>query len=349
MVRKMNSEKVAVVGASGYSGEELVRLLIRHPGVELVALTSRQLAGQTVGQVFPKFAGQRYADLAFIESEVEKLIATGAKIVFLALPHGVASEYARPLVAAGLKVIDLSADFRIKDLAVYQEYYGEAHHAPELAAMSVYGLPEHYREKIKSAQLIASPGCYPTSILVPLIPLLQRGLLKPQSILVSSMSGVSGAGRNAKVDYLYVECNESLRAYSVPKHRHLAEVEQELSLAASEKVTINFTPHLVPVNRGIHTTIYAEPAAGIEGWHITNAFQEAYGQEPFIRLLGEKGTPDTKNVVYTNFVDLAWRHDPRTGRIVLLSAEDNLTKGAAGQAVQSMNLICGLPETTGLL
>ncbi|MGB8167219.1 MAG: N-acetyl-gamma-glutamyl-phosphate reductase [Chthoniobacteraceae bacterium] len=345
----MSLEKIAVVGASGYSGEELLRLLIRHPGVELAAVTSRQLAGQTIAQVFPKFAGMRYADLAFIESDAVKIAATGARVVFLALPHGVAAEYARPLVAAGLRVIDLSADFRIKNLATYAEFYGDAHHAPELAAQSVYGLPEIYREQIKTAQLVASPGCYPTSMILPLHPLLKRGLIKPQSIVVCSMSGVSGAGRNAKTDYLYVECNESLRAYSVPKHRHLAEVEQELSLAAGETVTISFTPHLVPVNRGIHTTIHCAPAEGIEPWHITNAFTESYGREPFVRLLGEQGLPDTKNVVLTNFVDIAWRHDPRTGRLVLLSAEDNLTKGAAGQAVQSLNLMCGLAETTGLL
>ncbi|MEA3209361.1 MAG: N-acetyl-gamma-glutamyl-phosphate reductase [Chthoniobacter sp.] len=345
----MNLEKVAVVGASGYSGEELVRLLIRHPGVELVALTSRQLAGQTIGQVFPKFAGMRYADLPFIESDVDKIVATGAGVIFLALPHGVATEFARPLVAAGLRVIDLSADFRIKDVAVYANFYGEVHQAPELAGMSVYGLPEVYRDRIKAARLVASPGCYPTSIILPLHPLLQRQLIQPQSITACSLSGVSGAGRNAKLEYLYAECNESLRAYGVPKHRHLAEIEQELSLAAGESVTISFIPHLVPVNRGIHTTIHCALAEGIEPWHIANAYAEAYGREPFIRLLGEAGMPDTKNLTLTNFVDLAWRHDPRTGRLVLFSAEDNLTKGAAGQAVQSLNLLCGLPETTGLL
>ena len=345
----MNLEKVVVVGASGYSGEELVRLLIRHPGVDLVALTSRQLAGQTIAQVFPKFAGMRFADVAFIESDVEKITATGARFVFLALPHGVATEFARPLVAAGLRVIDLSADFRIKDVAVYQEFYGEEHHAPELAAMSVYGLPEIYREKIKAAQLVASPGCYPTSIILPLHPLLQRRLIKPQSIVVNSLSGVSGAGRNAKTDFLFAECNESLRAYGIPKHRHLAEIEQELSFATGERVTIDFAPHLVPVNRGIHTTIHCAPADGTEPWHIANAFAESYGREPFIRLLDGTALPDTKNVTFTNFIDIAWRHDPRTGRFVLLSAEDNLTKGAAGQAVQSLNAMCGWAETTGLV
>jgi N-acetyl-gamma-glutamyl-phosphate reductase len=345
----MNLEPVAVVGASGYSGEELVRLLTRHPGVELVALTSRQLAGQTMSTVFPKFAGLRYTDLPFIESDVDKIVATGAKFVFLALPHGVAAEYAKPLVAAGLRVIDLSADFRIKDPAVYEEFYGEAPHAPELSAISVYGLPEIYREQIRTAQLIASPGCYPTSVIVPLYPVLKRRLLKPDSIVIHSMSGVSGAGRTVKLEYLYVECNESVRAYGVPKHRHLGEIEQELSNAYGEALNVSFTPHLVPVNRGICTTIHARPADGVTLEDIAEALTEAYAREPFIRLLGEKGTPDTKNVTLTNFVDVAWRHDPRTGHIVLLSAEDNLVKGAAGQAIQSLNVMCGWPETTALM
>ncbi len=343
------SKKVAVVGASGYSGEELVRLLIRHPHAELVALTSRQQAGQPLASVYPRFAGQRYADLAFIETDVPAIVATGAEIVFLALPHGVATEFARPLLEAGLRVIDLSADFRIKDVAVYEEFYGEKHHAPELAERSVYGLPEIYREKIKGAQLIACPGCYPTSMLVPLVPLLKRGLLEPSSIAVSSMSGVSGAGRNAKIDYLFAECNESLRAYGLPKHRHLAEGEQELTNAAGEKVTISFTPHLVPVTRGIHTTIYSAIRSGVDPARIGEAFQEVYGNESFVRVLTGGLLPDTKYVTSTNFVDIAWRHDARTGRVILLSAEDNLTKGAAGQGIQCLNVMCDWPETAGLL
>ncbi|MEQ1858595.1 MAG: N-acetyl-gamma-glutamyl-phosphate reductase [Chthoniobacteraceae bacterium] len=345
----MNIEKVAVIGASGYSGEELVRLLTRHPQVELVALTSRQVAGQPLAKVYPRFAGTRYAALKFVESTVDAIQASGARFVFLALPHGVATEYAKPLVAAGLRVLDLSADFRIKDAEIYEEFYGEKQHAPELAAMSVYGLPEIYRAKIRDAQLVACPGCYPTSVLIPLVPLLQRGLVKPHTIVVNSLSGVSGAGRNAKTDYLFVECNESVRAYGVPKHRHLAEIEQELSLAVKEKVTISFTPHLIPVNRGIHTTIHCAPGEGIDAGHIANAYRETYGAEPFVRLIEGDALPDTKNVVFTNFVDVAWRHDPRTGRLVLLSAEDNLVKGAAGQAVQCLNAMGGWPETTGLL
>ena len=345
----MSLEKIVVVGASGYSGEELVRILSRHPHAEIAAITSRQLAGQSLASVYPRFAGTRYAALKFIDSTHDAILATGARIVFLALPHGVAAEYAAPLVKAGLRVLDLSADFRIKDLAVYEEFYGAKHHAPELAAASIYGLPELYRDQIKGAQIVACPGCYPTSVIVPLVPLLRRRLIHPGSICVFSMSGVSGAGRNAKTDYLFAECNESVRAYSVPKHRHLAEIEQELSIAAGSRVTINFTPHLIPVNRGIHTTIYAAPAEGAESFHFTNAYAEDYAGSKFVRVLGDSGIlPDTKNVVGTNFVDFAWRHDPRTGRIVLLSAEDNLVKGAAGQAVQCLNIMCGWPEETAL-
>jgi N-acetyl-gamma-glutamyl-phosphate reductase len=346
----MDQAKVVIVGASGYSGEELIRLLSRHPHAELVAVTSRQSAGQTLASVYPRFAGTRYAALKFIDSTVDAILAAGAGIVFLALPHGVAAEFAAPLVAAGLKVLDLSADFRIKDLAAYAEYYGEAHHAPELAALSVYGLPEVYRREIATAQLIACPGCYPTSVLLPLLPLVRQRLVKSSTICVFSMSGVSGAGRTAKIDYLFAECNESVRAYGVPKHRHLAEIEQELSFAAGHAVTISFTPHLIPVNRGIHTTIYAAPEEGITAADITAAYTAAYGDAKFVRLLGDHGLlPDTKNVVSTNFLDLAWRLDPRTGRLVLLSAEDNLTKGAAGQGVQCLNILCGWPEETGLL
>jgi len=345
----MSFEKVVVVGATGYSGEELVRILSRHPHAEIAAVTSRQLAGQTLASIYPRFASTRYAALKFIDSATEAILATGARIAFLALPHGVAAEYAAPLVKAGLRVLDLSADFRIKNLATYEEFYGEKHHAPELAAVSVYGLPEIYRDKIRTAQLIACPGCYPTSILIPLIPLLRRRLVKPGSICVFSMSGVSGAGRNAKLDYLFAECNESVRAYSVPQHRHLAEIEQELSIAAGSNVAINFTPHLIPVNRGIHTTIYAAPEDSIEPWHLANAWNEDYGDARFVRLLGDKELPDTKNVTGTNFVDIAFRHDPHTGRVVLLSAEDNLVKGAAGQAVQCLNILCGWPEETALL
>src|SRR5215831_18622444 len=252
-------KKVAIIGASGYSGEELVRLLLHHPDVELSAVTSRQNAGQTLAQVFPKFANHsRAKTLRFSEPKAE-LLTKQADIVFLALPHGVAAEYAVPLMQGGCIVIDLSADFRLKSATVYKEFYMHDHPAPELLSKSVYGLPEVYREEIKKATLIASPGCYPTSVLLPTIPLLKAGLIKSAGIIADSLSGVSGAGRKAETDYLFVECNESMRPYGVPMHRHLSEIEQELSLAAGSVVTVQFTPHLVPLNRGILTTMYLAP------------------------------------------------------------------------------------------
>ena len=354
---QMKSKKVAIVGASGYSGEELVRLLLNHPHVELSAVTSRQAAGQTVAQVFPRFASHPKArSLRFSEPNAE-LLAKQAEVVFLALPHGVAAEYAVPLLQAGCTVIDLSADFRLKSVASYREFYAHDHPAPELLPKAVYGLPEIYRDEIRKAQLIASPGCYPTSILLPLIPLLRAGLIQPQGIIADSLSGVSGAGRKAEVDYLFCECNESVRPYSVPKHRHLSEIEEQLSLAAGTPVVIQFTPHLIPVNRGILSTLYMTPARGAAtadecarlGEQSAACYQQAYGREPFVRLLEGKTLPDTKNVVGTNVIEIAWRPDPRTGRLLVLSAEDNVVKGASGQAVQSLNLVCGFPETTGLV
>ncbi|HWD91418.1 MAG TPA: N-acetyl-gamma-glutamyl-phosphate reductase [Verrucomicrobiae bacterium] len=353
----MKSKKVAIVGASGYSGEELVRLLLQHPDVELSAVTSRQYAGQTLAQVFPKFANQPGArTLRFSEPKAE-VLARQSDVVFLALPHGVAAEYAVPLVDAGCIVIDLSADFRLKSPTIYKEFYAHDHPAPELLGKSVYGLPEIYREQIKTATLIASPGCYPTSVLLPAIPLLKAGLVKSAGIIADSLSGVSGAGRKAELDYLFVECNESARPYGLPKHRHLSEIEQELSLAANAPMVIQFTPHLIPLNRGILTTLYFAPEkhfsteaeAKALGEQIAECYTKAYGHEPFVRLLEGKALPDTKNVAGTNVIEIAWRLDARTGRLIVMSAEDNLVKGASGQAVQSMNILCGFAETAGLL
>ncbi len=345
----MKMKKVAIVGASGYSGEILVQLLLNHPQAELVAVTSRQYAGQTLAQVFPKFASHpKSRTLLFSEPSVE-MLAQQAEVVFLALPHGVAAEYAVPLLQAGRAVIDLSADFRLKSAAIYREFYGHEHPAPDLLKQSVYGLPEIYREEIKKSRLIASPGCYPTSILLPIIPLLRAGLIRPTGIIADSLSGVSGAGRKAEVDYLFCECNESVRPYGVPKHRHLSEIEEQLSLAAGTAVTIQFTPHLIPVNRGILTTLYLEPAAKLEPEAMAQCYAKAYEHEPFVRLLQGKALPDTKNVVGTNVCEIAWRLDPRTGRLIVMSAEDNIVKGASGQAVQSLNLLCGWPETAGLV
>jgi N-acetyl-gamma-glutamyl-phosphate reductase len=345
----MKKKKIAIVGASGYSGEELVNLLLHHPHAELVAVTSRQNAGQTLAQVFPKFASHpKTKTLRFTEPNAAAL-AKLADVVFLALPHGVAAEYAIPLLKAGCAVIDLSADFRLKSAEIYKEFYAHDHPAPELLKKSVYGLPEIHREKIKKSTLIASPGCYPTSILLPTIPLLKAGLIKPSGIIADSMSGVSGAGRKAELDYLFVECNESVRPYGVPKHRHLSEIEEQLSIAAGEKVVIQFTPHLIPINRGILTTLYLEPAEKLTAEKVATCYQKAYGHEPFVRLLDGKALPDTKNVSNTNVIEIAWRLDARTNRLVVMSAEDNVVKGASGQAVQSLNILCGWPETAGLI
>src|SRR6266446_6859651 len=273
--------KVAVVGASGYIGEELVRLLLAHPHVDFVAATSRQFAGKTLADVFPRFSHNEKAKaLKFAESDPMKL-AEMAEIVFLALPHGLAAEFAKPLLQAGVRVVDLSADFRIKDATVYKEFYGNDHPAPELLSDSVYGLPEIYREKIHDAKLVACPGCYPTSILIPLRPLIRRKAIERKRILVTSLSGVTGAGRKVEADYLFAECNESMRPYGVPKHRHLAEIEEQLSTFTGEKITIQFTPHLVPVNRGIITTIYVDPSKKIDADSLASIYQKAYGNEPF--------------------------------------------------------------------
>jgi N-acetyl-gamma-glutamyl-phosphate reductase len=348
--------KTAIVGASGYSGEELVRLLLRHPQAELAAVTSRQYAGQTVARVFPKFGhDSRAKTLRFSEPQPE-LLAKAAEVVFLALPHGVAAEFAAPLLDLGCQVIDLSADFRLKSPALYKEFYGHDHPAPELLAKSVYGLPEVYREEIKHASLIASPGCYPTSILLAVLPLLKAGLIKRTEIIADSLSGVSGAGRKLELDYLFAECNESVRPYSIPRHRHLSEMEEQLSRAAGEPVVIQFSPHLIPVNRGILSTLYLAPAKPLANEkemaafseQLTRCYQTAYGQEPFVRLLEGAALPDTKNVTNTNVIEIAWRLDLRTGRLIVMSALDNVTKGASGQAVQSMNILRGFPETAGL-
>jgi N-acetyl-gamma-glutamyl-phosphate reductase len=341
--------KVAVVGASGYTGEELVRLLLAHPNVDLAVATSRQFAGKSLAQVFPRFAHYRNAaTLKFSDSDA-KHVAREATVVFLALPHGLGAEFAKPLLSAGARVVDLSADFRVKDSDVYREFYGHEHPAPDLLGKSVYGLPEVYRDQIRGAQLVACPGCYPTSILIPLRPLIRRKAIARKTIVVASMSGVTGAGRKAEVDYLFSECNESVRPYGVPKHRHLSEIEQELSILAGEKLIIQFTPHLVPINRGIITTICADIANNVVKMDPAVVFQSAYAEEPFVRLLGDDRLPDTKYVAGTNFIDIGWRIDKRTNRIVVMSAIDNTVKGAGGQAVQCMNLMLGLPETAGLI
>ncbi len=344
----MNRIKTAIVGASGYTGMELLRLLLTHPGVELVAATSRTQAGNTIASVFPRFSGAEAAELVFMEPDPDKIAATGAQVAFLALPHGVAAEIARVLLEQGLRVIDLSADFRLSDPLVYEEFYGHSHLATDLLEQAVYGLPEVHGDKISQANLVASPGCYPTSILLPLIPLLRADIIDADTIIANSMSGVSGAGRKADLSLLFVECNESARAYGLPKHRHLSEIEQELSLAAGEKVTITFIPHLIPVNSGICTTATAKLKDGADAAAVGEALSAAYAGCHFVRLLGQGACADTKNVTRTNFIDIGWHIDERTGRVILTSAEDNLGKGAGGQAIQSFNLMFDLGPTDGL-
>jgi N-acetyl-gamma-glutamyl-phosphate reductase len=339
--------KVAVVGASGYSGEELCALLDRHPVAELTAAFSRQHQGKAVGEVMPRFAGLKIASVPFLDADPSKVAACAAGVVFLALPHGVAAEYAVALIGAGKVVIDLSADFRLRDAGIYAEYYGGVHPAPELFKQAVYGIPELWRDAIRSSHLIACAGCYPTSILLPLIPLLREGLIDPENIVASSASGVSGAGRKAAVEYLFAECNENVRVYGVPKHRHLSEIEEQLTDAAGSKVIITFIPHLIPMTRGMHTAIVATPASGKSTAEMKQSLLRAYAAEPFVRI--REQPPETRHVTGTNFCDIAIFDEPRTGRVVILSVIDNLVKGAAGQAVQCYNLRAGLPETAGLL
>jgi N-acetyl-gamma-glutamyl-phosphate reductase len=247
-----------------------------------------------------------------------------------------------------IKVLDLSADFRVKDPEVYKYFYKHEHPAPALLQKSVYGLPEAYREQIRGARLVACPGCYPTSILVPLLPVIRAKMIRLSSIVANSLSGVSGAGRKADPDLLFVECNESARPYGLPSHRHLSEIEQELSNAAAEPVVIQFAPHLIPLNRGILTTIHADPVAELSAESLEEVYETAYGSEGFIRLLGSTRYPDLKNVAGTNRLEMAWRVDPRTGRVIFMSAVDNLVKGAAGQAVQCFNLMNNWDEAVGL-
>ncbi len=343
--------KAAVIGASGYSGLELLRLMLRHPGIDLVSVTSRSLAGKILSEEFPRLRGLQVADsLVFSQPEPEIVQATGAEVAFLALPHGVSASLAGPLLALGLRVIDLSADFRLRSAETYQAFYDHPHPAPELLAEAVYALPELRPQEIATARLIACPGCYPTSILLPLIPLLKEGLLDTHHPLcVSSMSGASGAGRNAAVPLLFCEVNGSLRSYSVPRHRHLSEISQELELAAGGPVPLSFVPHLVPVHAGICTTTFARLAPGVSPEQAGQALERAYGSEPFVRVIGRNQSPDTKHVVGTNFIDIGWAWDDRAGQLILMSAEDNIGKGASSQAIQNFNLAFGFPVTTGLL
>jgi N-acetyl-gamma-glutamyl-phosphate reductase len=339
--------KVGIVGAAGYSGEVLVKLLLNHPQVELAAVTSRTHAGKPLASVIPSLRGADRG-LKFVDSDAAALAGSDIALFFLALPHGAAAAYAKVLVAAGKRVIDLSADFRIRELATYEKYYG-AHHAPELLDKARFVLPELTAPDWKTdVKLVAAPGCYPTSVLVPLVPLLRAGVISREHIVVNSCSGVSGAGKKAEEMYLYVERAESIKAYGLTKHRHLAEIEEQLALLTGAPTIIQFNPHLVPMRRGIATTITV-PAAQASIEALYGAWRTAYADSPFVQLLPTGETPDTAHVVGTNRVDMSAVLDARTGNFVITAAEDNLVKGASGQAVQIMNLWCGFPEATGLV
>ncbi|MDR2980757.1 MAG: N-acetyl-gamma-glutamyl-phosphate reductase [Puniceicoccales bacterium] len=347
----MSKIKVGIVGASGYTGEELVRLLARHPRVELTHASSRSLARTPLVKAMPQYREIIPADLVFTGADPAELAKENVDIWFLALPHGVAATFARAFVEADRRVIDLSADFRLTSTALYKEYYGEEHPAPDLLAAAPYVLPELMaNDDWKKARLIACPGCYPTSIQVPLIPLLRAGLIKPApgSIVINSYSGVSGAGKKVDAMYLFCEREGSIKGYGMPRHRHLSEIEENLSLAAGSPVVVQFNPHLAPMKRGIATTITV-PAKGVAIDQVYAAWQKAYAGKPFIGILPTGQYPDTAHIAWTNRVDISAVADPRTGNLVLTSVIDNLIKGAGGQGVQIMNLLCGFTETEGLV
>ncbi len=336
--------KVAIVGATGYTGLELLRILAHHPQAEIACVTSRKETGKKIKEIFP--FEDAFEELVFAPPEPD-LVAEKAELAFLCVPHGAAAQMARALRAAGVRVIDLSADFRLKDPKTYESWYKLAHQAPDLLSEAVYGLTEIHREEIREANLIANPGCYPTASLLPLIPLLKEGLIAPEGLIIDAKSGVSGAGRSAKLRLIYCEVNEDFCAYNVAIHRHTPEIEQELSLAAQKEIVVNFTTHLVPMNRGILATIYAKAQTGDEQAFF-EALRSYYASSSFVKILPPGQFPNTAHVRGTNLCLIGLKYDPRTGRLILVSAIDNLVKGASGQAVQNMNLMFGLPEETGL-
>ncbi|MBW1980578.1 MAG: N-acetyl-gamma-glutamyl-phosphate reductase [Deltaproteobacteria bacterium] len=336
--------RVAVVGSTGYTGFELVSLLQQHPQVQLVALTSQSYAGKPIATVFPALQG--VCSLVCEPLDVETL-AQKADFVFVALPHKKAMEVVAPLVSAGKRVVDLSADFRFRRASTYEQWYQE-HTARELLAEAVYGLPELHGKTIRTARIVGNPGCYPTGVILAAAPLVAHGFIALDSIIADCKSGVSGAGRAATLTTHYCEANEGFKAYKVGEHRHTPEIEQELSAVAGEELRVVFTPHLVPMSRGILSTVYGRLTAEVTEAEVRQAFEQAYGRARFVRIMEGGQLPATLQVRGTNFCDIGWRLDRRTGRIIVISAIDNLTRGASGQAVCNMNLMCGFPEDSGL-
>lgn len=336
--------QVGIVGATGYTGVELLRLLAGHPNVKVQVITSRGDKGLPVADLYPSLRG--HINLAFVEPDLDELAA--CDVVFFATPHGVAQSMMSGLMKHDVKVIDLSADFRIKDVALWEKWYGQKHGAPEWVAEAVYGLPEVNRKQIASAKLVAAPGCYPTSVQLGFLPLIEAGLIDLDSLIANAASGVSGAGRQAKIDNLFSEMGESYKAYGVSGHRHLPEIEQGLQDMAARPVKLTFVPHLLPVTRGIHSTLYATLLKQDASLDLQQLFERRYKDEPFVDVLPAGVYPQTRTVKGANTCQLAVVRPQNRDTVVVLSVIDNLTKGAAGQAVQCMNIVCKLPETAGL-
>jgi N-acetyl-gamma-glutamyl-phosphate reductase len=336
---------VAIIGASGYTGGELARLLVRHPEVDITHVTSERFAGQPLSDVFPHLRG--HVDLPCHPLNAAE-VAEKCTVAFCALPHVTSMRAVPVLLAAGCKVVDLSADFRLKEASVYQAWYDHPHEAPELLEEAAYGLPEWFRTTISSARLVANPGCYPTSVILALGPLLEAGWIDPKSIVIDSKSGASGAGRSPSQATLFTEVSEGFRAYKVAAHRHTPEMEQILGQIAGQTFPIRFTPHLLPQNRGILSTCYVRLRPNASASNLEQLYHDRYGAEPFVRVLPEGHSPCTAHVRGSNYCDLAWTYDQRSGWLVVLSAIDNVVKGAAGQAIQNMNRMLGMPEPLGL-
>ena len=336
---------IAIVGSSGYTGGELMRILLNHPHVTVTAITSEKSAGRPITSIFPHLAGLTSLVCEPLDPDT---ISKKSDFVFLALPHVTAQEAAFRFHQLGKKVVDLSADYRLSDPAVYATWYEHTHQYPELLKDAVYGLPELHRDKIKKASLVANPGCYPTGAILGLAPLMQKGKVDLGSIIVDSKSGVSGAGRSPSLAHHFPEVNEGFMAYKVGTHRHTPEIEQELSVLAGKQITLSFTPHLVPMNRGILTTIYANQLSASDTTQLYSSYEEFYKEAPFVRMLPVGQFPNVRNVRGSNFCDIGVYADQRTGRAVVVTAIDNLVKGASGQAIQNMNLMTGFDEAEGL-